>query len=124
MSFDIRSPLTPTYGGKIHCLLITEDSTDYAWSSFLKEKLELKKTMLGIIKDLKANYSIHVQYARCDNARENSVLKGHEKRKGWVLSSSTLLHVLHNKMVMLNKNLPHSSIGKMPCSTVGSFPPF
>ena len=48
-----------------------EDSSDYARSSFLKEKLETKHLMLGLIKDLKTKYAILVKYAQCDNAQES-----------------------------------------------------
>ena len=48
-------PSTPTVGGKKHCLLVTDDNTDFAWSYFEKEKFELKTVMLHLIIDLKAN---------------------------------------------------------------------
>ena len=39
--FVISSPSTSTFGGKKHWLLVIEDSTDYVWSYFSKEKMYL-----------------------------------------------------------------------------------
>ena len=39
--FNINSPPTPNLEGKMHCLLGIEDSMDYAWRYFLKEKYDL-----------------------------------------------------------------------------------
>ena len=50
-----------SFGGKKYCLLVTEDSTDYKWRNFLKEKLNLKNVMMGLIKDLKTENNITVQ---------------------------------------------------------------
>ena len=38
-----------------------------------------------------------MKYARCNNAGENEILKGHAHRKGWVFSLSTPCQVLCNK---------------------------
>ena len=48
--FDISSPLTPIYGGKKHWLLVVDDSSNYNWSFFQKEKSDLADVMLGLIK--------------------------------------------------------------------------
>ena len=40
------------FGGKKHWLLIVEDSTDYVWSYFVKEKFDLKAVMVELIKEL------------------------------------------------------------------------
>ena len=48
--FDIILSLTTTSGGKKHQLLVMEDSTDYAWSYFLKEKSDVKNATMGLIK--------------------------------------------------------------------------
>ena len=48
-----------------------EDSPDYALSYFLKEKLELKTVMFGMIKNLEAKYGIKFHYIQFDNTGEN-----------------------------------------------------
>ena len=73
--FDISLPSPPTFGSKKHWLLIMEDSIDFALTYFLKEKSELKKMMLSLIKDLKATKGINMKYVRCGNARENDDFK-------------------------------------------------
>ena len=35
--FHISSLYPPTFGGKKHWLLVVEESTDFAWSNFLKK---------------------------------------------------------------------------------------
>ena len=59
--FDVSSPSTPTFGGKKHWLLVMEESSNYAWSFFLKEKSNLEDVMLGLIKNLKNKNNIQVQ---------------------------------------------------------------
>ena len=49
------------------------------------------------------------------------ISKAPANRKRWVLSSSALPQVLHNKVTMLNRNLLSSSTGYLQCSMVGSF---
>ena len=44
---------------------------NYDWSYFLKEKFKMKSVMLGLIKSLKAKYSIQVWYAHCNISGEN-----------------------------------------------------
>ena len=56
--------------GKKHWLLVIGDSTDHAWSYFIKEKLDLKNVM-SPIKNLKTKKNIQGQYLCCDNLREN-----------------------------------------------------
>ena len=48
-----------------------EDSSDYVWIFFLKEKSNLGGIILGLIKDLKNKYNMQVQYLCCKNAGEN-----------------------------------------------------
>ena len=69
--FGIRLPSISTFGGKKHCLLVMEDSTNYACSYFLKDKCKSKNLIFGLIKNVKTKYGILVQYAHCNNAREN-----------------------------------------------------
>ena len=44
---------------------VIEDSTDYAWTYFSKEKPELKHVMMSLLKDLKVKYGIGVDYYTC-----------------------------------------------------------
>ena len=59
-----------------------EDSTNYAWSYFSKEKSELKDVMMFSFKDLKATYDVDVRYVCCDNAGKNEAFEGLCKQKG------------------------------------------
>ena len=48
------SPFTADNDSKKHWLLVVEDSTNYAWSHFLKEKSELKDVIISLLR-LKGN---------------------------------------------------------------------
>ena len=50
---DVSSPSTPSFGDKNHWLLVVDDSSNYIWSFFSKEKFNFAKTMLGLITNLK-----------------------------------------------------------------------
>ena len=63
------------FGGKKQWLHVVEDTSDYEWSFFLKEKSDLAKTMLGLIKNLKTKYNLQVQYLCSDNTGQNVALK-------------------------------------------------
>ena len=73
--FDISSLSTPTFGSKKHWLLIVDDSSNFSWHFFLKEKSNLVDAMIGLIKNLKDKYNVQVQYLCYNNAGENVVLK-------------------------------------------------
>ena len=45
--FNISSLSSSTFGGKEHWLLVMEDSSDYGWGFFLKEKSNLAVVVLG-----------------------------------------------------------------------------
>ena len=59
---DINSPSNASMGGKEHLLLVVEDSNDYAWIFFLKEKSELEDVVMSLLKDLKTSCSCNVRY--------------------------------------------------------------
>ena len=80
--FKISSPLTLTFEGKKHCLLVIKDIMDYAWSNFLKEKSELKNVVLGPIKNLNAKYAMLVSYMHLDNAGKNVSFERDCKEEG------------------------------------------
>ena len=80
--FNISFSSTPTFGGKKHWLFVIDDSSNYIWSFFLKEKLDLAGVMLGLIKLLKNKYNLEVQYLFCDNAGENIALEKAWKQEG------------------------------------------
>ena len=71
---DISSVRTRSYGGAKYWLLVVDDATDYCWSYFLKEKSQLCKTVVSLLKELKDTYNKTVKYIRCDNSGENVVL--------------------------------------------------
>ena len=64
---NISSSSTSSICSKKLWFLIVKDSTDYAWSYFLKEKSELKHVMMSLIKNVKAIYCINIRYVHCDN---------------------------------------------------------
>ena len=80
--FDISSPLTPTFGGKKHWLFVVDDSSNYVWSFYLKEKSNVVNVMSGLTKYLKNKYNLQVQYLHCDNAGENVAFKKACKQEG------------------------------------------
>ena len=80
--FDISSHLTLTFGGKKHWLLVIDDSSNYVWRFFLKEKSDLADIMLGLIENLKDKYNLQVQYLCCDDAGKNITFKKACKQEG------------------------------------------
>ena len=46
------------FGDKKHWLLVMEDSSNYVWRFFLKEKSDLAGIMLGLIKNLINKYNM------------------------------------------------------------------
>ena len=52
-----KLPIYSPFGGKQHWLLIKDISSNYIWSFFLKDKFNLVDTMVGLIKNLKNQYS-------------------------------------------------------------------
>ena len=87
----------------------------------MKEKSELKNVMLGLIKNLKTKDGIQVRYEYFDNAEENEDFEWAWKQEGMGNKFEYTATELLNRMVILNENLPHLSIGYMPCSMVESF---
>ena len=47
--FNISLPSTRTFGAKKHWLLVVEDSMDFAWSYFFKEKKDLTTVVMGLL---------------------------------------------------------------------------
>ena len=82
---DISYPSTISMGCKKHWLLVLEDSIDYAWSYFLKEKSELEDIMLIFLKYLKSTQGINVRYTNCNNASENESFESVCKQEGMVI---------------------------------------
>ena len=108
--FDSSSPSTPTVGGRKHWLLVMENSMDYVWSSFLKEKLELNKMIMGLIKNLKLCIIFRSCTCTVTTWEKMSTLKGPINWKGWEWSSSILPQVLPNRMaVLIGSLLPTQS---------------
>ena len=61
--------------GKRQWHLVVEDSTDYEWSYFLKEKSQLKDVVMLLSKDSKVMYDVNVRYVHYNNASENEAFK-------------------------------------------------
>ena len=100
--FDISSPSTPTFGSKWHWLLVIDDSSNYIWSFFLKEKSNLADAMVVLIKNLKNKYNLQVQFLHCDMQVKIKPLNEPANRKGWGLTASIQPQVCHNRMAMSN----------------------
>ena len=79
---DKNSPSTPTFGGKMHLILVMEDSSDCAWSFFLKEKSNLVSAKLGLIKNFKNKYNMQVEYLCYNNTGEKVAFKKPANKKG------------------------------------------
>ena len=77
-----------TFGGKKYWLLVIDDSSNYSWSFFLKEKYNLGDIMIGLIKNLKNKYNIQIQYLCCNNAGKMLPSRKHTNRKGWGVTLS------------------------------------
>ena len=71
---DISSVNSTSLGGSKYLNLIVDHYTNFKWPVFLKEKSDLTKKMIPIIKWLEANNK-QVKYIRCDNAGENRALE-------------------------------------------------
>ena len=69
--FNISSPSSPTFWGKMLWLLVMEDINNLVLSFFLKEKSDLAGVMLGLIKTLKNKYNMQVQYLLYDNSQKH-----------------------------------------------------
>ena len=80
--FYISSPTTPTVGTKKNWLLVIDDSTSYVQSFFLKETSNLADIIVGLIKNLKNEYNLQVQYLCCNNTGENIAFKKACKQEG------------------------------------------
>ena len=48
-----------------------DDSSDYIWSFYLREKSDLVDIISGLVKNLKNKYNLQVHYLCYDNAGEN-----------------------------------------------------
>ena len=68
-------PSIPTFQGKKIWLLVMEESTNYSWHFFLREKSNLASVMMGLVKNFKIKYNMQVQYLHCVNAGENVAFK-------------------------------------------------
>ena len=63
-------------------MLVVDDCTDYAWSFFLKQKIETKDIIIALIKELKQAYDINVKTIGCNNSGENNALQRICKQEG------------------------------------------
>ena len=102
---DIISPSTTRMGSRKPWLLVVEDSTHYAWSYFLKEKLELKDGMLELLKDFRSTQCIDVRYTHCDNAGESKSFEWLCKQEGMGIKFEYTMPSLSQQNIELSKSL-------------------
>jgi hypothetical protein len=70
---DISSIRDESYGGSCFWALLVDDYSDYCWSTFLKNKSDLKSKVMILLTDLKIA-EINVKYIRCNDSGENKAL--------------------------------------------------
>ena len=78
---DISSTENESFRKKRLWLLVVDDTTDYCWSFFLKEKSETGKVLMDLIKRLKDNKNVTVKKIHCDNAGENTAFEVEAERQ-------------------------------------------
>ena len=62
-------------GGRQPLVMFIDEATKYKKSFFLKKQNEQVEPIIDWKKALKVRYKIQVMTIRCDNARQNKVLK-------------------------------------------------
>ena len=72
--FDISSVNATSLGGSNYWNLIIDHHTNFKWPIFLKQKSDLAKKAMPLIKWLHLNNK-EVKFIRCDNAGENKTLE-------------------------------------------------
>ena len=82
ISLDISSPTTKSVGGARHWLLLHDDNTGAAFSFLIKTKDLLQVRVIPWIKQLEAEFGIHVKIIRCDNAGENLAFQRASQQEG------------------------------------------
>jgi hypothetical protein len=70
---DISSIRDESYGGSCFWALLVDDYSDYCWSTFLKNKSDLKSKVMILLTDLKIA-EINVKYIRCNVSGKNKAL--------------------------------------------------
>jgi hypothetical protein len=78
---DISQLTSPSLIGNKYCLLIVDDTTDFAWSLFLTQKSETTARILQFIKLMKQRKT-PVHAICCDNSGENNFLKKTIQQQG------------------------------------------
>jgi transposase InsO family protein len=71
---DISSIKGESYGGSKFWALVVDDYSGYCWSYFLKQKSDLKTTLIGLIDELK-HLDKTVKFLRLDDAGEKFALE-------------------------------------------------
>ena len=74
--------MTATFGGKKHWLLVTDYSSNYIWSFFLKKISNLVDILIVLIKTWRNEYNLQVQYLCCYSESENVTFKKACKQEG------------------------------------------
>jgi hypothetical protein len=71
---DISSIKGESYGGSKFWALVVDDYSGYCWSYFLKEKSDLKTTLIGLLDKFK-NLNKTIKFLRLDDTEENFTLE-------------------------------------------------
>ena len=72
---DISSVNTHTFGANKYWLLVVGKFFDMCWSAFLRNKCDLSKHMMMIVKKLNGLNNVNVKYIRCEDAGENKAFE-------------------------------------------------
>ena len=92
MFIDISSFKDESMGGKIHCLIVVDEVSDYSHSFFLRKKSDQTVVIPIWIKGTKNKYGIVVKNKRLDNSGETKSLhKECEKQNLGIIFEFTLL---------------------------------
>ena len=86
------------------------------WRLFLKDNLEFKSTMLGLINELKAKNDIQVKCAQCDHSGESKDFEQACMQKRMEIEFEYTAPCTQEQKAILNRKLLPSSIGYMPYS--------
>ena len=118
--FDISSPYTPTFGSKQHWLLVIDDSSDFIWSFFLKDKSNLMDIMVGLVTNPKNKYDLQVQHLCCNNAGDNVSFERACRKEGLEVDFEYTASNMPQQNGHVKWKFTTSSTGYMPCSTAAS----
>ena len=83
---DISSIKGKSYGNSTFWALLVDDSTNFKWSFFLKQKSDLSDAVIPLLIELRDKNNKAARIIRCDNAGENKSLEQNCKKEGLVIA--------------------------------------